>query len=355
MPNVNRRTLLRASGAAGFSALAVAASAQPAHAEPTDPAAPVPDELYENLPVEEPDQGPGARASAGVGAVLWGSSSADSFRAGEPSAVRRITIHEEMTRLGIPTIRHAFGGWRSPAILAIRSKNHPIRPNYSFAGANGELPGSGKIFLPTTNGIVPDTVTSQLPGTVSGQPVNLQLVRDRLRKVQLTRTSSGAPITVGNSAAGYWRTAWEDAERGKIHLLWMGKNNSGDVQRVLNDTRAAYDVESGRSIVMSHWFTWWDRLGTAGHPNITAINNAYRNTYGQKYFDSTAALWDSRWWNVPEIRPLNIAGRGDNAERRRLGLPPRPFIADDTFHLNSYGNLVIAHALNAKIRGLGWA
>lgn len=351
---LSRRSLLRASGAAGLSAAVVVAGARPAQADPGTADTPVPDELYENLPLVPPDPEPAASAASGPGAVLWGSSSADSFRAGEPSTIRKVTIHDELTALGIPTIRHAFGGWHSPAILAVRSKNHPIKPNYSFAGANGQLPGSGRIVLSTMDGIVPQTVVYPIPGTVSGQPVELQLVRDRYRKIQLTRMNSGAPITVGTGDAGHWRTAWEDQERGKIHLLWMGKNNSGDVRRVLNDTRAAYDVEPNRTVVMSHWFTWWDRAGTASHPNITAINNGYRSTYGQKFFDSTAALWDSRWWNLPEIRPLNIAGRPDNTERRNLGLPPRPLIAGDTFHLNSYGYLIIANALNAKIRSLGW-
>lgn len=330
---MSRRTLLRTSGAIGLTGLA-AANATDAYSVPV-PRQPA--------------------ISAAAGAVLWGSSSADSVGAGEPGTVRAITLHDELTALGIPTVRHAFGGWKSPEILAIRSKSHPFKPNYFFGGANGELPGSGSIVVPTTDGIAPQTVTGPLPGTVAGERVDLQLVQLRSRKIRLMRVNPGSPIRVGASDEGYWRTTWEDLERGKIHVLWMGKNNSSDVQRVINDTRAAYDVEPDRTIVMGHWYTWFDRVGTESYSNVTSINDSYKSAYGEKYFDTMSALWDTQWWDLPEIQLLNLPENADNASRRDLGLPPLPFIAADTIHLNSYGYLVIAHALHAMMRSLGWA
>lgn len=292
--------------------------------------------------------------AAGREVVLWGSSSAISFRADYPKTTRRIAIHEEMARLGMPTIVVGHGGWHSQPVLAIRSKRHAIRPDYDFVGARDEFPQSGSFVIPTLNDFDMPSIPTPKYGYIEGQRVRMESVLHRPGKVRFTRLHNGRSIPIRTSQSGHWVTELDDKHRGKIHLLWMGKNNFEDVDRVIADTKAAFDREPSRTLVLSHWpnDSNYDTPGQVA--TLKRLNERYRRAFGSKYVDTSAILTDRRWWSLPEIARLNLGARADTAVRARAGVPPRPICSNDRLHLNSYGNLIMAHGLVAKLKSMGW-
>lgn len=287
-------------------------------------------------------------------AVIWGSSSASSHRFDEPDHLREVTIHDELAALGVPTVEHGYGAWQSPEILAIRSSAHPLRPDLSAAG--GVLPSRGKIEVPVLDRIVPTLPATPIPGTVGGIEVGMtradEDAEDDQPLLALHRTHPGDSMEVGSQSQSTWTTSLEDRYRGCIHVLWMGANNIEEPDQVLADTAAAFETDPEATLVMTHWKSWWKRAGTDGAAWVDRVNSGYRAMFGEHCLDITAAMWDPRWWELPEVAELELHARTDSGKRRARGLVPEDFVADDTIHLNGYGNLVLAHALHHRMRSL---
>ncbi|MGX5357882.1 hypothetical protein [Kocuria sp. KH4] len=290
---------------------------------------------------------PGAQ---GPGFVLWGSSSAASARYDEhPPGYAPVRIDALLSRLlGVPGACRAVGGDESWQTLAMRSYDHPYRPDLSAEG--WRLPAQGQVVVPTADGRAPDGA-APLPGTVGGVSCSIRAAPGREGVVVLRRHVPGPAVELGPGPRSWWHTDLESRHRGQVHLLWTGKNNIEDPARVLADTRAAWAVEPARSVVLGHWHTWRDRRGTAGWEQVRAVNAAYRAEYGPAHHDTMADLRDPRLWALPVLRPYRI---GDSPEDRRwlaLGLPPRSLVAGDLKHLNALGNTVVAHGLHRRLTG----
>lgn len=287
------------------------------------------------------------------GAVIWGSSSASSHRANEPEGERSISIHDELTALGVPAVEHGYGGWQSPEILAVRSAAHPLRPDFSAADQDQLASGSPELVVPASDGITPSVPSAFIPGSIDGVPVGMSAAEGRPGSLLLRGLGSEAPEAMRTASSGAWVTDLEERYRDSIHVLWMGLNNREDTQRVIEDTRAAYAVAPDSTLVMTHWRSFWNRRGTEDSEEIERINRAYHTDYGDHCLDTVDALWDPRWWSLPEIASLELPSREDNAERSAQGLAPRPLVAEDTLHVNAYGNLILAHALHERMGDLG--
>lgn len=325
---LTRRSLLGAGALAGLTA---GLTATPAHAG---------DLISAPTPVPKPD------------IVMWGSSSAAGGWPHQfPDGYRRSTIHETLTGLlGVDVTTEGIGGDVSWQTKRLRSYNHPYKPNFYYIGQSGNLQSQGGIILNVNDGFIPN-FRKPVPGTVLGVPCTIEGVRNRSKKVRIQRLTPGNEIKVGTGGGSYWRTGLEAAHRGKVHLIWTGKNNVGAYDQVVNDTRIIYDVEPSTSVVMGHWFAYADRIGQANRARVQAVNDAYKATYGLRYFDAMASLLDRDLWAVEELAPFGIGTSAADKEWLAMGLPPRSIIATDNMHLNALGNTVIAHGLHRYLTG----
>ncbi|MFI7581334.1 hypothetical protein [Kocuria kalidii] len=284
--------------------------------------------------------------------VLWGSSSAASaLHRDRPPGFPAVRIDDLLSQLlGTPGTSRAVGGDTSSQTLAMRSHDHPYLLRLGSGDGPGRLPARGTVLVRTADGRVP-SARLPLPGTVAGIPCTIRAAAARGDAVVLRREVPGAELEPAPGAVSPWHTALEERHRGDVHLLWTGKNNIEDPERVLADTRAAWAVEPTTSVVMGHWHTGADRPGTAGREQACDVNAAYRKEYGGRYYDTMAALCDPGLWSLPALRPHRIGA--SEADRRWLarGLPPRSLVAGDRRHLNALGNTVVAHGLHRFLTG----
>lgn len=292
-------------------------------------------------------------SAAGRPLVLWGSSSAASYASAITDGFRVVHLDTELAKLlGTSARSEAAPAAKSPEILLARSEKAAVRLDFRYMGAGGRLPASGGLVLPTLDRRVPETDRTY-PGTIDGIPFDLHRVAGTHRKVEIHRASPGASVHVGVSARSRWVTALERQHRGSTHLLWMGKNNIGDIDRVLADTRAAYDVEPESTLVLGHWKNFRDTPGTAQYAQVDAVNRAYARTYGAQYLDVNAVLTDPKRWKHPELHRYNIGSTAADRQRASWGMAPLELRGDD-YHLNRFGYLIVATAIAEKLRALGW-
>lgn len=318
-----RRSLIGAGALAGLSAGLVAPTA---HAQ--------------DLPAEP------APTTAGPDIAIWGSSSANNgLWYQHPAGFHPVKLTDALAQLlGVSVAGEGNGGEVSWQTKRRRCFNHPYKPNFYYIGQKGVLPAQGGVILNVTDGFAPHG-RRLLPGTVLGVPCTITSVPGRSKKVRIDRVEPGREVTVGSGGGSYWRTGLEALHRGKVHLIWTGKNNVSSYDQVVNDTRIIFDVEPDTSVVMGHWFAYNDRIGQANRARVEKVNASYKATYGTRYFDAMAALLDPSLWSVPELAPFKIGSSTADKDWMAMGLPPRSIIGTDNMHLTALGNTVIAHGL----------
>lgn len=287
--------------------------------------------------------------------VLWGSSSASSYASSLTDGFRVVRLDAELSSLlEVPASSEALAAAKSPEILLARSEKAGLDLDFSYLGAGGVLPGSGRLVLCTLDRRTPNS-GAPIPGSIAGVPCTIRAIWGRQRKVLVERDAPGRPVEVGYGRGGRWTTSLEAKHRGSTHLLWMGKNNIQDVDRVLADTRAAYDVEPDATVVLGHWKTNGDRPGTATHDAVDRVNRGYAQAYGDRWIDVHRHLLDPRWWDLPELRGIGIGTTDEDRRRVGYGVVPRTIMADDGVHLNRFGYLIVAHALAEHLRSISYA
>lgn len=336
---IHRRTLLGAGTLAGLLALTTS-----------------PVSAAETLP------GAATASTTSAGFVLWGSSSANSGlsdqyprTADNPKGARGtlpvVRLETALSALlGVPGYEQGVGGDYSYQTLSLRSAAHPYKPNFSYLGQAWKLPAQGRVILNTVDGRIPNW-REQYPGTINGVPVTIQAVRNRNRKVSIVRQDVGEEVFVGAGSDSYWHTSLEELHRGRVHLLWTGKNNIGSYDQVMADTRTCFDVEPATSVVMGHWHAYNDRKGTANYDRLRRVNAGYQATFGTRYFDAMAALTDPSLWAAPGVAEWKVGTSAKDKEWMSMGLPPYSLVGTDNMHLNAVGNQVIAHGLARFLTG----
>ncbi|MFI7496590.1 hypothetical protein ACH9D2_17970 [Kocuria sp. M4R2S49] len=284
--------------------------------------------------------------------VLWGSSSAASaLHQDRPRGFPAVRIEELLAQLlEAPGTSRAVSGDRSWQTLAMRSRDHPYLPRLGSGYGVGRIPAHGELVVPTVDGRVP-SANLAVPGTVSGVPCTIRAVARDGGTVVLRRAVPGTDVEVAPASAARWRTALEERHRGHVHLLWTGKNNIEDQDRVVSDTRAAWRVEPDTSVVMGQWHTVADRPGTAGWAQVRGVNAVLHEEYGGRFYDTMADLRDPGLWSLPSLRPCRIGVSAADRRWLALGLPPRSVVAGDRRHLNALGNTIVAHGLHRHLTG----
>lgn len=266
----------------------------------------------------------GSSSAAGIAAEMTAAAAAhgatflDGGKGGEWS-------FQIAARLGSVPARLTFPGNTVPASGAV-------------AVGAGVLDVNGS-SLKTFTGYVETTSGARVSGSLGYSSGGLYFVR--------ATPGTAEPILPGAAFIPDLGTA----ARGGTVLLWMGKGNAGEVERVLYETRASYDYlapQVKRCLVLGHFVNTGRTAGDTGRAKIQAINSAYAASYGPAYVDVSAYLTGSQVWADTGITPT-----AQDLAEQKLGNKP-PSLSSDDQHLNDAADRALAALIIRHMETLAW-
>lgn len=298
-----------------------------------------------NVPAPPPAPAPPAAPSADGRPLyadplvwsMWGSSSAAGIAAElSAAAAEHGAAFTDGGKGGEWSFQIAARLGSVPARLSFPENTVPASGTVAVAGGALDVNGSS---LKTFAG----TVLTRSGATVAG---TLGYSSGALR---FTRTAAGTaePIAPGTPFIPDLGTA---ARAGTV-LLWMGKGNAGEVERVIYETSASYDYLAPlvkRCLVLGHFVNTGRTAGDTGRAKIQAINNAYSARYGPAYVDISAYLTGSQVWADTGITPT-----ADDLAEQKLGNKP-PSLSSDDQHLNDAADRAVTNLIIRRMQTLAW-
>jgi lysophospholipase L1-like esterase len=120
------------------------------------------------------------------------------------------------------------------------------------------------------------------------------------------------------------------------HVLWIGRNDGGEQSTIIPNVAAiASRIKHGRYIVLSiiNRSDGTENKGSSAYNAIIAANAALQAAYGDRYLD---------------VRSLLVGGVNASVDA------PDPATSADGLHLTSAGYAIVANAVNAKLKALGY-
>lgn len=239
------------------------------------------------------------------------------------------------------------GGEKSYHIAA-RLGSVPAR--ISFSNSKDQVPASGAIAVTSSNidsaslktyaGYVLSTQGERIYGSLSNTNTVLTF----------TRKTEGAVVDI--TPDSQFIPTDGVAQRDAVTLLWMGKNNTGQTQRVIDETNASFEYLAPlvkRCIVMGHFVNGGTAAGNVTRTHIKTINDAHRARFGEAFIDVSAYLTSAQIWIDSGVTPTDA----DLAEQA-LGNKP-PSLSSDTGHMNATGyKTVMEKLVRPRIQSLGW-
>ncbi|GAB2542626.1 hypothetical protein [Brachybacterium huguangmaarense] len=272
--------------------------------------------------------------------ALWGSSSMAGGLGDQGSPVPTY-VHDLLVLAAspLPVHRHALGGTTSGYARIARGAASPVVMPTGSSG--GPVPVQVRTPCPPTRGIaIPGTV-----GTVHG-----------------TLRADGTAWTFeadGQAAVptGAFLSDWAGETHDSRHIVWTGKNNVTEVDRVLDDVEAtrasARDPESD-VLVLGMWAAAADVRGSATRTAIAEIVDHQRYAYGARFLDVQELLTGEAGLRSEAVAPLGLLEREDVRRDIAAGIVPSALVGADGKHLNGWGNLVVGTALLERARELAW-
>ncbi len=271
---------------------------------------------------------------------LWGSSSMSSEGGAEgtPLAVR---IHEHLTLANAPQPVHAYGvgATRSQHTLLMRGLLTPevrIRHRDRSSGAAelslGNLAPAGPI---------------RFPGSIDG--IAGILDGSKGRWLFTPRQSTAELPHHGTFTSDLVKVA-----EGARHLVWMGKNNIMNVDQVLEDTHTMWKAAPDDTLVMGHWPTIHDAIGSPAERAMQKVNTELAKRYKERFLDVRAALASEDGLQQRPVAPLRLMEQADTHLALDQGVVPPGLVASDEIHLNGWGNLAVSAAIVRRMRELRW-
>lgn len=271
------------------------------------------------------------------GLALWGSSS---MRDGMPDQGTPLPVRfaDRLAPLFPTVLQQAVGGTVSGHCLLQRG----LRDAAVTVATDSRAPAADGVPV-TVEGLGP-CLGFRLPGELEGVGG------------VLTATWEQWTFTPGDPAAavrsGRFRSMLPAHLAGLRHVLWTGKNNILDVDQVLADVEELY--EDAPSLVLGHWSTPSDPVGSDTGEAVAAVNAAQQKAYGVHFVDLGGALRDPDVLSRPVVAPLRLMEQGSTHEALGRGITPPLLVADDDVHLNGWGNLLVLDLLVERLRKLGW-
>lgn len=315
----------------------------PSLVAPQDPVAPLD-------PLRGPTSGTGTEASRNLlgstapprPITLWGSSSMSSA-GGAHATPLPVMIHEHVALAASPTAVHAFGvsATLSAHALLLRGLYDPqMTPGAAIGGGaiavtvDPALPALGQVRCPGHLGGV--------PGVLDGTSGSWKFFAD----------DAGAAV-----GPGAFHSGLSEVAAAARQVLWLGKNNILDVDTVLEHTQRMWDSTSDPaqdSLVLGHWPTRNDPVGSDTGEALRRVNGEYANRYGAHYVDLHALLSSEEGLTAPPIAHLRAMEQGSTHEALDSGVTPPILVAGDRIHLNGWGNLLVSWAIIRRMRELRW-
>jgi hypothetical protein len=298
-----------------------------------------------------------ARSSSFRGLMTWGSSSMAGGAPREGSPVpHNLLDHLRETIRPLPFIPTALGALQSSHT---RVQMGLDQPRILFAGAVAATAGEQRVARiddPATGGAhrMPPVSAFRCHGRINGTPGTLRGRGDHFTWTPddgRTRVRNGAFVSDHRS-----QVLQGDGSGRFYYLLWTGKNNitARSGRDVIADTDALVDFAGGRgrAIVMGQWITPIDSSGQRS--GCTAVNSHQRSRYGAHFLDLQKILTSQAGLTAPPVEGLGLWRSSTVQADVRAGHVPRALVARDGFHLNGWGNHLVAWALIEKMKELQW-
>jgi hypothetical protein len=254
-----------------------------------------------------------------------------------------VRIHEHLALAAAPAVVHPFGvgATRSPHTLLQRGLDTP-----SLRLEGDPEPGTGRVAVSLEGDLRPSG-----PLRVPGRADGVEGVLDG---------SSGDWFFVPTDpseeiAGGRFTSSLGEIAEGSRQVLWMGKNNIGDVDGVLEDTaRMVAAGADGASLVLGHWCTEHDPTGSRTGSAVAAVNAGYAEAYGDRFLDVQQLLTGEEGLSCTPLAPLSLLDQGTTQDALDRAVVPPLLIASDGIHLNGWGNLALSWALVRRMQELRW-
>lgn len=276
--------------------------------------------------------------------TLWGSSSMSS-EGGTDATPLPMRIHEHLSLAACPAEVHGFGvgATMSHHTVLMRGLDTPVA-----TPAGEQDPATGSVAVTLDSGLAPQgpiafpASIGQVAGTLDGSSGTwIFTPEDR------TASIAAAPVV----------SALAEVAEGSRQLLWMGKNNIHQVEKVLQDTQRmwdATDTPEQDTLVLGQWATEHDPAGSETGEALATVNAVQSSRYGDHFLDLQSILTSEDGLTSTPIAGLALLEQGSTQEALERSVVPPMLIAHDTIHLNGWGNLVVCWALISRLRELRW-
>lgn len=210
------------------------------------------------------------------------------------------------------------------------------------------IPASGSVTV-TAN--IPGYQLKTYAGTVAGVRGELSYASPAFT---FTRTTAGAavPVPAGTPFIPEVGPKYRDA----VALLWVGKNDAGDVDDgrevgIIARTDQAFDwlaPQTKRALVLGHFMDTGTPANSIERKQLMAVNAAHKARYGSLFVDVHELLTSDAIWATTGITPT-----AQDRTEQALGNKP-PSLSADAGHLNAAGYAAVLNLTIARMLALGW-
>ncbi len=240
--------------------------------------------------------------------------------------------------LGRNVYNRGVGGQTSDEIIC-RQGGTPILISIQ----NSVIPANGGVFLSAISS-APVTLISN-PQNVDGYVAGIygRLRRDPGDVYAFTRFSAGTSAFIYPDTNFIIDKVEDDAYR--IHILWLGRNNIPEYDRVIRDYDNAISYMKAKHkkyLIIPPFNSSSEISGTSGYNQVKAISD----TLKEKYPGNTL---DLRYRIIRSYNP----GIPQDVTDFNNDVPPSS-LRVDPLHLNTTGNGLIANWLAQEINYRGW-
>lgn len=164
-----------------------------------------------------------------------------------------------------------------------------------------------------------------------------------------TRQTAGDAVPVTRPMPLY--AASSTAQRNKLHLIWMGRNNQLETDQIAGDIASMIqhmDAVKKRYLILSVLTATDEPTGSANHAAITDLNLRLARQYGRRFVDLRRYLIDYG------LDDAQISPTAEDAACIAADTLP-PSLAPDKMHLNDAGYAIVANLVAQRLEELGWA
>lgn len=262
------------------------------------------------------------------------------------------------TLTGATWVDMAIGGERSydiaaragasPIWLAVDGNSIPasggvfVTPYFNTgAGAGGGFQATSTLIKQGVKGVNPASLAG-VPGTFSWS--------DSDNRYSFTRLAPGSAVAVPYKEP--LLPFARDAYAGYNQIFQLGRNNAGDLDRVLEDTHSMVLWQTGgrrKFLVVGIMNSTTEISGTGSWTAITALNNALKREFGFRFIDMRRKLID----NGLAMAGLTPTSQ-DTTDIANDTIPTQLRATGDPLHLNEIAKDVQAQIVYARMKQIGW-